>query len=1078
MTRFAINADGKFIVNAEGKHVTYSRCFPETLTVALSGFAGAFPDRSEIDLSITACFGSGAAGYVQAPAPDEASGAVFGPIITAPGSGYAVLGRVAPRVMLWVVGTGTGAELTPVVVEDEDECGRPIWIIDSVTIDDPGSGYDESAYIISQIGNFPEYKAVAGSVTGTGARIRVEWQDSADLWVIGSIEIIDQGTGYTVGDTFTVGTGVTLTVSAVNGSGVILALTSNQTETYPVLAAFGFFSLAPVLPRTEPTLAIEDYGSGAVLTVNVGVLSGTPPLTWQITSVVVVDGGDDNYYSDGDYIYISEDPANSGEGSETLIVRTNRSTPSYDFSGGNSDAVLSPSYTSNGYTDPDNTWYLDSVSVTSGGTGYYDGEYLFLTPTDFYRDIDLSTPAVQVRTVRDEPAVHTTPSSVTGTGADISLTLTAGTDFEGRDSWSATGYSIDDAGTGYTVGDTFDIETSDGYTLSTGTVEVTTVGGSGEITGVSITSGGEFFLDTGVIDIAEVVWPGEAYHDDGSIHSIEVVAGGEFWENGDSIDNVTIDYQNDMYVEDPSEDPLLADVDVEVADENDPAGTGATLTANINDDVESPQFGQITGFTLDAGGTGYNGNLWIKPCCNWWDGKSIVVKRGRYPCASRLSNGCLYMLCEPAYHMRESVEYEAIPDTVTGTDAVITSGSSTNSDNTDPFGAPLYYPSGFVISDPGSGYAVDDIFELAVIEGTFLCWLVGGVAGDEPYRLRVTAVNGTGGITAVTLDNPPSYDHRAGGYKTNELIDPSGRNTACFSEHRLCTSNAGTARRGTVIVKYHGPDSPPTVLVRSEAPAGSGSSDPPPDGYAASCDVDMESTTLVAPGDPYEFTATHPNGATAVVTEGGTYDPDADYGGAKSCHGCCEGGDVPPEEITASWTRLVAEDFAISSPFSGSIFTRVISYVPPDSDVVLTIDFGFPSYRVRWQGVIPYTPGIYPNDINFELITIACRSSGGSARSFTVDRSVDDPTNWNINQETVKCAVCSGCRTYLVASLIGWESGGRISPAAILDSDSCSTWCEAVPACHPTGKSFDLWAVGSVPPDPIAWTKIGTLTLP
>jgi hypothetical protein len=629
--RKVLTRDGKVVRNTEyadgsgwKKIVTKTRCLPETLTITLSGFADAYPDRAEIPLAFSSCFGSGAAGNVGAPPSGSIPSAVSSPVLTAAGSGYAVLGRVEPNMRLTVVGTGEGAELTPVLVEDEDSCGRPIWVIDSVTVDHPGNDYDEYTYIDVQIGNFPDYKAVSDDVSGTDARIRVAWYDNEGEWEVDDIFILAAGSDYEVGDTFTVDTGLTLTVATVGGGGEILSLTPNQTETYPVLESFGSPYLVPDLGRFEPTLTLATLGGGAELTVNMDPLSVDPPLTWTIASVTVVDGGDDEVFFDNDAIFVEENPNNIGESTETLSVRTNRSEPSYDFSGGNSDAIFDTTYTEDG-TPPDQAWYLADVTVTDGGTGYYDMEYLSVSPSG-YRDIDLYTPVLVVRTERAEPSVHLEPSSVSGSSASISLTLTAGTDFEGRDSWTVTGTSIDNGGSGYEVGDTFVVVTSDGVEMTAGYVEVTTVD-DGEITAVSITDAGEYYRDTGIIEEVVIENPGLGYHDDGSIHSVVVSQGGEFWQQSEDLSSVIITDPGESYTEDPAEDPILADVTITV---DGGEGTGATFTAEINDDVESPQFGQLSGITLDNGGSGYNATVWIKPCCSQrFDSETIVVKRGQ-----------------------------------------------------------------------------------------------------------------------------------------------------------------------------------------------------------------------------------------------------------------------------------------------------------------------------------------------------------------------------------------------------------------------------------------------------------------
>ena len=133
--------DGK-VVTHDGKVVTATRCLPDTITVTLSGFADAFPPITTSDplpLAFSSCFGSGATGTVtQGTTPGTAAN----PILTGGGSGYAVPGRAEPVVSYTTVfGTGSGANITAILTESTDSCGRPRWLVDGFTVNDGGSGY-------------------------------------------------------------------------------------------------------------------------------------------------------------------------------------------------------------------------------------------------------------------------------------------------------------------------------------------------------------------------------------------------------------------------------------------------------------------------------------------------------------------------------------------------------------------------------------------------------------------------------------------------------------------------------------------------------------------------------------------------------------------------------------------------------------------------------------------------------------------------------------------------------------------------------------------------------------------------
>lgn len=108
---------------------------------------------------------------------------------------------------------------------------------------------------------------------------------------------------------------------------------------------------------------------------------------------------------------------------------------------------------------------------------------------------------------------------------------------------------------------------------------------------------------------------------------------------------------------------------------------------------------------------------------------------------------------------------------------------------------------------------------------------------------------------------------------------------ACTFRHDFC--GVGSPGKGFVEVEYRGDELPPTVVLRS----GQGST---------MCDTDFETETLLACSDPFEFTAEAANGATAVVSPGGQYDPNDGYAGECSCHICCQGSAAVPEEIEAT----------------------------------------------------------------------------------------------------------------------------------------------------------------------------------
>jgi hypothetical protein len=240
-------------------------------------------------------------------------------------------------------------------------------------------------------------------------------------------------------------------------------------------------------------------------------------------------------------------------------------------------------------------WRIASAAVVDGGDegSYTDNQqfYLYYGP----EVMEVSPAYLRVRTVRAAPTIVADLSGAIGTGGALSVNLSAGTDLDGRDIWGVDTLSIDTAGTGYVVDDPIAFVVTDGQESYSAFGRVTSVGGSGEITGYVIDSPGEYFKDTGVADIIVV--------DDGGVY----------------------------YEEDPTEPALLADVTATV---DGGGGTGATFTISIDDDPESPTFGSLTGIALDDGGDDYNGSDYVRSCCDTaLDGRTFVLRKGARPCA-------------------------------------------------------------------------------------------------------------------------------------------------------------------------------------------------------------------------------------------------------------------------------------------------------------------------------------------------------------------------------------------------------------------------------------------------------------
>jgi hypothetical protein len=85
----------------------------------------------------------------------------------------------------------------------------------------------------------------------------------------------------------------------------------------------------------------------------------------------------------------------------------------------------------------------------------------------------------------------------------------------------------------------------------------------------------------------------------------------------------------------------VAAVTVTVASQSPPSdGTGATFTATVEDDPDSPDFGKITSLTIADGGDDYLAWQWKNTVCcgDYYNGMSVVLKRLNYGSG----NACRY----------------------------------------------------------------------------------------------------------------------------------------------------------------------------------------------------------------------------------------------------------------------------------------------------------------------------------------------------------------------------------------------------------------------------------------------------
>lgn len=206
----------------------------------------------------------------------------------------------------------------------------------------------------------------------------------------------------------------------------------------------------------------------------------------------------------------------------------------------------------------DKVWSVDSLSITNGGTGYGPDDYVSVSPASG----SLGWGAWASITIdRAEPAALTA-TAPGGSGAVLAPVLTKGTDYYGQDYWTVASVTVTNGGSGYTDGDPITFSGSFERYAASATITVD----AGEITSVNVTYGGEYFDTDGIIQTVTILDPGSMYKLQGT---------GQ------------------------------VDADTPSVGFTSAIGTGATATAEVDDDLSSSTFGRILAVNVTAAGEDY-----------------------------------------------------------------------------------------------------------------------------------------------------------------------------------------------------------------------------------------------------------------------------------------------------------------------------------------------------------------------------------------------------------------------------------------------------------------------------------------
>lgn len=248
-------------------------------------------------------------------------------------------------------------------------------------------------------------------------------------------------------------------------------------------------------------------------------------------------------------------------------------------------------------------------------------------------DVEDKAASAVVKTVLAEPTILLSASD--GENALLEPTLSKQSDgITGDDYWEVSSVKVINAGSGYSTASTVAAKATNGQEAigSVFSAKVSSVDDNGGIVGVSIASGGKFFRDTFEYASTKISNGGKYYKK--GVPSIEITDPGEYFVKGpDESLKISLETENDkqdmsasltvqtnddgeptgvtvvergkFYRENKSLSPYVADVTIKLVQLAPSNGSGAELSAVIDDDTESETFGVIKAIKIEQPGSNY-----------------------------------------------------------------------------------------------------------------------------------------------------------------------------------------------------------------------------------------------------------------------------------------------------------------------------------------------------------------------------------------------------------------------------------------------------------------------------------------
>lgn len=478
--------------------------------------------------------------------------------------------------------------------------------ITAVSLTDGGGGY-------AKLGRTAPTVTVTGtSHSGTGATFDVtlaQSQDSCglDLWAVSKVTATG-GEGY------------------IDGEELTFSVAEGDTEE---ASAFATIQLGRVAPTVTVT-STSGSGSGATFDVTLAQSQDSNGRDQWAVSKVTMTGG--TGYETYDFLAFGVAEGDTELEAALARLAIGRAAPTLTLPG-NATGTVSTQFTGDAYS-------VSAVTVTDGGSGYADGEFLIFDKAA--DDVTVFNATAIARVAYTEPQNATVSVSSTGGSGAVLEPVWALTE---APEWYApnvkvyrlAGVTVVNGGTGYADYDPISISfpsAADGAQLAFDFLDADIVGPNGEIQQVYIepADGGQW--RGARTDALESVWLGQGgsyYKDDPDAREVFVTYGGVYYREDQDSKLVAVTDGGAYYREDASLPPYIATVTVNINQGyNTPSdGDGAVITATVEDDPQSPDFGKITGLTVDDGGDGYLGWVWeTNDCCgHYLNGQSIVLER-------------------------------------------------------------------------------------------------------------------------------------------------------------------------------------------------------------------------------------------------------------------------------------------------------------------------------------------------------------------------------------------------------------------------------------------------------------------